>query len=312
MKNINYAILLLIIISQFACITDPLKEIEEGNWNNERSIINIKLDNQVGKAVITRIDDKTGTILLAINADAVSDLSQIKLNSIQLSYGAVSNVKVGEALNFKNASQSATMTVTSPTGKSREYTITATSFKETILGTYKITNLVVYGGTGPEYGGASVMALTSKSWLWPATGGPAAEQDNTLTFTLTGFTDEGNTFGKVVNNAGADGLYADFIYIKDPVTDVNFHYRRIPKGEGIWSRNYTTGTISFTFPDGKTTTCTYIGAGVENMGNSKSKTTTGNAFRFTLSGTDDWVNIYNDYDKFVKRPRVFWVDVIKQ
>ncbi len=312
MKKIKYALLLLLAVSQFACVVDPLKEIEEGDWNNERSVINIKLENQVGKAMIERIDDHTGTIVLAINVDAVPDLSNIKLSSIQLSYGAVSSVKVGESFNFENATNTATMTVTSPTGKSREYTITATSFTETLLGTYKITNLIVFGGTGPEYGGAAVMAMTSKSWVWPANGGPAAEQDNTLTFTITGITDDGNTYGKVVNNAGADGLYADFIYIKDPVTDVNHHYRKIPKGEGEWSRNYTTGTITFTFPDGKTTACTYVGAGVEDMGNNKSKTTTDNAFRFTLSGTDDWGKIYSDYDKFVKRPRVFWVDVKKQ
>ena len=312
MKKIKFAILLLFVVSLFSCVTDPLKDIEEGNWNNERSVINIKLENQVGKATIERIDDQTGTIVLASNVDAVPDLSSIKLSSIQLSYGAESSVKVGESFNFENASKTATMTVTSPTGMTREYTITATSFKETILGTYKITNLVVYGGTGPEYGGASVMAMTSKSWLWAATDGPQAELDNSLTFTLSGIDDDGNTYGKVVNNAGADGLYANFIYIKDPVTDVNNHYRKIPTGEGEWSRNYTTATISFTFADGKTTTCTYIGAGVEDMGNKKSKTTTDNAFRFTLNGTDDWGKIYSDYDKFVKRPRVLWVDVTKQ
>ena len=171
MKKINYALLLLLVISQLACVTDPLKDIEEGNWNNERSVINIKLENQVGKATIERIDDNTGTIVLAINSDAVPDLSSIKLSSIQLSYGAESSVKIGESLNIENASKSTTMTVTSPTGKTREYTITATSFKETILGTYKITDLGVYGGTGPEYGGDSVLAMTSKSWLWPETGG---------------------------------------------------------------------------------------------------------------------------------------------
>ncbi len=312
MKKINYALLLLLVISQLACVTDPLKDIEEGNWNNERSVINIKLENQVGKATIERIDDNTGTIVLAINSDAVPDLSSIKLSSIQLSYGAESSVKIGESLNFENASKSTTMTVTSPTGKTREYTITATSFKETILGTYKITDLVVYGGTGPEYGGASVLAMTSKSWLWPETGGPAAELDNTLTFALSGITEDGNTYGTVVNNAGDDGLYADFMYIKDPVTDVNKHYRKIPKGEGEWSRDYTTGLITFTFPDDKMTSCTFIGAGVEDLGNKKTKTTTDNAFRFTLNGTDDWDKIYSDYDKFVKKPRVLWVDVTKQ
>ncbi|MBW8331814.1 MAG: hypothetical protein K0M40_07330 [Prolixibacteraceae bacterium] len=312
MKNIKYALLLLMLISQFACVIDPLKEIEEGDWNNERNVINIKLENQVGKAVIERIDDQKGIINLTINVDAVPDLSSIKMSSIQLSYGATSSVNIGDPLNFENASKSTTMTVTSPTGKTREYTIIATSFKETILGTYKITDLIVYGGTGPEYGGGGVMAMTSKPWIWPETGGPAAELDNTLTFTLSGITDEGNTYGKVVNNAGTDGLFADFTYILDPVTDVSNHYRKIPTEEGEWSRNYTTGAISFTFPDGKTTSCTFIGAGTEDLGNGKSKITTSNAFRFTLSGKDDWDKIYSDYDKFVKRPRVLWIDVTPQ
>ena len=33
------------------------------------------------------------------------------------------------------------------------------------------------------------------------------------------------------------------------------------------------------------------------------------AFVFKLSGVDDWTNIYNDYDKFVKRPRLYMIAV---
>jgi hypothetical protein len=171
---------------------------------------------------------------------------------------------------------------------------------------------VVYGGTGPEYGGAAVLALTDKPWIWPATGGPAAELDNTLVFEMTGITEDGNTFGTITNNAGPDGLYADFMFIGTPQTNVNNFYRTIPRGTGQWARNYATNTVTFTFADGSATTGTYVTAGTEALGNNNTRTITNSAFAFTLNGTDDWSAIYSDYDKFVKRPRRYWVDVTKQ
>lgn len=311
MKNLKY-ILFAFVLIQFSCVKDPLKEIEEGDWNNERSIINLKFENQVGKAEIERDDESTGSIEIAINVGAVPDLSNIKLNSLQLSYGATSSLKEGESLNFENPDRSAEVTVTSPTGKSRTYTITATEFTETILGTYDVTNLIVWGGTGPEYGGGAVLAMTDKPWVWPETGGPASELDNTYTFEMTGVTDDGNTYGTFVNNAGDDGMYADFQYVLDPVTDVNHFYRKVPAGEGEWFRNYATNTITFTFSDGSTTSGQFVAGGTEDLGYDRSKTTEDFALAFNLNGTDDWDNIYSDYDKFVKRPRRYWIDLSKQ
>ena len=205
------------------------------------------------------------------------------------------------------------MTVTSPTGKSRVYTITMDSFQESILGTYKVSNLIVYGGTGPEYGGGAVLAMTDKPWIWPETGGPQAELDNSFTLELTGITEDGNTYGTIVNDAGADGLYADFSFVLDPPTDINHFYRKVPAGAGEWLRNYATGTITFTFADGTTTSGSFIETNTtEDLGNGLSKTTTGHAFAFNLNGTDDWDKIYSDYDKFVKKPRRFWIDLEKQ
>lgn len=312
MKNSKNILVILLVLLQFSCVKDPLEDIEAGKWNNERSVIDLQFENQVGQAEITRDDDQSGTIIVTINVDAVPNLSEITLSSLQLSYGATSSVKVGESLNFENENQSASFTVTSPTGKSREYIVKATSFQETLLGTYDITDLVVYGGTGPEYGGAAVIPMMNKPWIWSPTTGPGVELDNTLTFTLEGITEEGNTYGKIVNDAGADGLYADFIYVGDPLTDINRFYRKIPKGEGTWLRNYATGQIVFTFPDGSTATGALIGSGTEDLGNGKSKTTANQALVFSLNGTDDWDKIYSDYDKFVKRPRKFWVDIVKQ
>ncbi|UII20685.1 hypothetical protein [Fulvivirga ligni] len=312
MKSLKYILILTIVAMQMACQKDPLEEIEEGDWNNERSIINIKFANQVGQAEIVRDDESTGHITIAINVAAVPDLSNIALNSVQLSYGATATLKEGESLNFENADKSATVTVTSPTGKSREYIITATEFTETIVGTYDINNLIVYGGTGPEYGGGAVMPLTDKPWVWPEADGPHVELDNVLTFELEGFTEEGNTYGKFTNSAGEDGLYANFNFVGDPETDVNNFYRKLPKGEGTWARNYTSGMVTFTFSDGHTTSGTFVGSGTEDLGNGLSKTVDNNALAFTLNGTDNWDKIYSDYDKFVSKPRKFWIDITKR
>lgn len=313
MKKIVNIVWLVLILTQISCVKDPFDEFEEGNWNNERSILGIRFENQVGTAEINRDGDNTGSITVGISVADVPDFSNIVLDGLTLSYGAKSSVGVGDALNFENTNNSATITVTSPTGKSREYTVIAEPFEETMLGTYDISNLIVFGGTGPEYGGGAVIPMTNKPWIWPETGGPQAELDNTITIELSGFTEEGNSYGTIVNNAGSDDMYADFSFVQDPPTDVNHFYRKIPKGEGEWERNYATGTVTFTFSDGTTNTGSFIEPGaMEDLGNGLSKTTEGYAFAFNLAGTDDWDKIYSDYDKFVKRPRRFWIDLEKQ
>lgn len=312
MKQGIKILVLLLLLCQLACVQDPWDEIADGGWNNERSVLDIKFENQVGTADVVRLDEKSGVITVTINVDAVPDLSAIALSSLQLSYGASASLKVGETLNFENDDKSASFSVTSPTGISREYKVSVTSFQETILGTYKIKDLVVFGGTGPEYGGSAVIPMMNKPWIWSATDGPGAELDNTLTFTLEGITEEGNTYGSIVNDAGDDGLFANFVFVGDPQTDVNHFYRKIPKGEGKWLRNYATGQVIFTFENGATTSGVLVGPGTEDLGNDKSKTTTEGALVFSLSGTDDWDKIYSDYDKFVKRPRKFWIDLEKQ
>ncbi|MCM4157799.1 hypothetical protein [Gramella sp. AN32] len=311
MKKLKFLILILIGIISYSCQDDPWEDIESGDWNNERSIISIKFQNQVGQPVIERINEETGQIELSINGDAVEDLSSINLTELVLSYGATSNIKEGESLNFENSDNTAVLTVTSQNGKKRDYTIKVNSFSETILGRYEIDKLVLYGGTGPEYGGGAVLDLTSKPWIWPETQGPQAELDNYLVFELGGITAEGNTYGTVTNYAGPDETYADFQFVLDPVTDVNNFYRKIPKGEAEWMRDYNTGTITFTFTDGRTTTGTIESAGTVDLGNGLSKTIENMAFVFNLNGTDDWDNIYSDFDKFVKRPRRYWIEVTK-
>ena len=241
-----------------SCEKDLQDEINDGKWNHERQVIDIKFENQIGVAEIEAVDATTGLIELSINVNAVPDLSNIKITNLQLSYQANSSVGIGDVLNFEN-----------------------------------------------------------KPWCWKENEGPACEIDNVLTFTMTGVSDNGNTNGICINEAGADGKYADFTYIgnnpENPGQAVNLDhfYRQIPIGESKWERDYAENTITFTDKDGNVTVGRLENAGTEDLGYDKSFTITDNAFTFTLNGTDDWTNIYQDYDKFVKKPRKYWISVKK-
>lgn len=318
-KIVKYILLVCIALGQQACVKDLQDDINDGGWNHERTILDIQFENQVGTAVIETVDETTGNVGLAINIDAVPDLSNIKLKSLQLSYQAICSLKTGDALNFENESRSASIIVTSTTGEKRDYTITVSEFKESLVGTWDVKKLTLFGGTGAEYGGAAVLQLADKSWCWSGTYGPKAECDNVLTFTMTGVSEEGNTSGVCVNDAGADGKYADFIFLgsgnkENPGVDLDLKklYRQIPEGESTWMRDYAAKTITFTDKSGKTTVASLVDAGKEDLGNGLSMTIEQNAFAFNLSGTDDWTNIYSDYDKFVKKPRRYWISVTKR
>lgn len=318
-KVLKYSLFVIFAILTQSCVKDMQDDLNEGGWSNDRMILDIKLKNQVGKAEIARIDDASGEIELSLNIDAIEDLSKVELEKLQLSYDAKASINIGGSLDFSNAERSTILTITSATGLVREYKIYATEFRETVIGTWAINDLIVYGGTGPEYGGGAVLQLQSKSWCWSDNYAPKTECDNMLTFTMNQITDEGNTSGICINNAGSDGKYADFIFKgsmnKDnPGVDLDLKhfYRQIPEGESRWTRNYALGTISFTAEDGTVTTGVLEKAGTYDLGNGKSITVNNNAFSFTLNGKDDWGAIYSDFDKFAKKPRKYYVMITKQ
>ena len=305
--NIRHFFGIVILIVVVSCVKDPYDDV----ISNERSIEAVSLGGgliQVGPAVVDR---ESGHVSVQVLVDENTDLSSVE-PVIQASYRATTQPASGEQIDFASGDNKHTYTVVAESGKTREWVIELVPFTETLPGTYKITGQVVYGGTGPEYGGGAVMNLTDKPWVWPDDGGPEAEFDNTLVFEFTGVTPEGHTYGTVVNSPGADATYADYKFVLTPTTDVNNFYRKIPKGEGMWLRNYTTNTVTFTFADGSTATGTFADSQTFDLGNGLSKTVADNAFDFILNGTDDWGNIYSDYDKFVKRPRRFWIDVERQ
>ena len=301
----------LVLLS--ACTKDPWDQISEGSWNQDRKILNIKFAGQAGLAKVTEVDESTGIIDVQLATNLVADMSSVEVSTLELSYNATSSVQLGGKLDFTGAAP--TITVTSATGKSRVYTINMTEFTETILGCYAITSSRVWGGTGPEWGGGALMEPSTKSWCWymDEGHGPNAEYDDYLEFTLDEIRDDGNTTGKCIHYGGVDGKHWNCLFKaavnKEGDTDIDLHkfYRQIPVGESTWVRDYVNNTISFIDANGKTTTGQFLPSGDYTVYEGKVLTVENNAFGFNLSGVDDWTNIYSDYDKFVKRPRIFFV-----
>ena len=317
-RNILFIMLgALVLLS--ACTKDPWAAVKEGSWNQDRRILDIKFAGQAGLAQVKDDDAGTGTVTVSLATNLVSDMSRVVVETLNLSYNATASVQRGGTVDFTGAAP--TITVTSATGTPRVYTINMTEFTETVIGKYAIQTSRVWGGTGPEWGGGALMDPNTKPWCWYADEGfgPAAEYDDYLEFTLEEIMADGNTTGKCIHYGGVDGKHWNCLFKaamnKEGDTDIDLHkfYRQIPIGESTWVRDYVNNTISFTDATGKVTTGEIYPAGeyqiykddsrdvkavVENM-----------AFVFKLSGVDDWTNIYSDYDKFVKRPRLYMIAV---
>ena len=303
-----------------ACTKDPWADVEKGDWNNDHKILDIKFAGQAGLADVKEVDDATGTVTVQLATNLVSDMSKVSIETLDLSYKATASVERGATVDFSGAAP--TITVTSQTGKSRVYTVNMTEFTETILGKYAISTSRVWGGTGPEWGGGALMEPSIKSWCWYGDGfGPAAEYDDYLEFTLDEILDNGNTTGKCVHYGGVDGKHWNCLFLasmnKEGDTDIDLHkfYRKIPVGESKWTRNYTDNTITFESAEGVITTGVFLDAGEYQVYKDDSRdvkiTVDNKAFLFTITtadgAVDDWTNIYNDYDKFAKRPRAYFV-----
>ena len=319
-RNIIFLALSALVMMS-ACTKDPWAAVEEGSWNSDRRILDIKFAGQAGLAEVKDVDESTGTITVQLATDLVSDMSKVAVETLNLSYKATSSVQRGGTMDFTGAAP--TIAVTSATGKTRTYTVNMTEFSETLLGQYAIATSRVWGGTGPEWGGGAFVEPSAKSWCWYGDEGfgPAAEYDDYLEFTLDEILDNGNTTGKCIHYGGVDGKHWNCLFKaavnKEGDTDIDLHkfFRQIPVGTSTWVRDYVNNTITFTASNGAVTEGILVDPDTYGLDftNDQGKTyhyeltLETQALQFNLKGVDDWTNIYSDYDKFVKRPRAFLV-----
>ena len=222
---------------------------------------------------------------------------------------------------------------------------------ETLVGAYKMRQIWVYGGTGPEWGSAGWVDVYTKTWWFDQTSGHgiAAELDNYFEFTLKEFNAEGTqSTGTCVNWAGANGKNWDCWFhdnkkddgsyrIADGAKDVNSFYRQIPIGTSTWVRDYTVtpNTVTFTDAEGKQTVLKIYEKAetasvfVPGYKDSKAETNTRYfpgcfkagetakdgmdlTFHATVKGKDNWDSARSyELDKIYYNPRDIFFDVQK-
>ena len=174
--------------------------------------------------------------------------------------------------------------------------------------TYRITNMWVCGGTGPDYGGVGVIDILTKPNYWNN------EDGRGITALLDNYY-QLKPDGTFVNYAGEDGRNWWFVYSGsvNPANgrdlDLRKFYDVLPLKDGRYALDGN--TVTFTKADGSTTTATLVGPGSYQVpGTSKSVTITRQALAFTITGgKDDWNNIYKDYDKIAARPRALFIEM---
>lgn len=233
-----------------SCSQDPIEEI--GYVSNERAIESFSVAGQVGEAEITRTVDQAEVVVTVLETVDLTCVTP----EIMVSLGATVEPASGEPVNFADNGNTMKYTVTSESGKTREWTVKIEVFSipSWINRTWKLSqpcasggspaqNYTVTGEQAANYPGTNPLGkltdhLDTKGYMFfmmtknsmykytrPMSFFKFAnyipsimdEYDNVLTFTFTGLNEDATAVnGEVEFSAGDDGKYARF-------PDVTYH-----------------------------------------------------------------------------------------
>ena len=234
------ALAALLMPALFACTEEPRNtEPLVDPWLRERTPVNLRLESQIGAAVISDDwrNDGVGSVVVNLITGGL-DMSAVKVQALDFKFPDSEfcpTASIGPGSTLDLSSGSASFVVTAHNGETRTYTVTYTQFKDPLEGTYTFTPvpgildaanapacaLILVGGWDDAVVCSTVM---DKWWHWGGGYMPTDEDDNTLSFRLEKADAEtGATFGTLVNTPGENGLYANYMYNNS--IDVNDKYR---------------------------------------------------------------------------------------
>ena len=239
-------VLLMLACTEEPRNTEPLTD----PWLRERTPVNIRLESQIGAAVISDdwTDDTVGAVTVSLITTGL-DLGKVKVEAVDFKYPDSEfcpKASIGPGSTVDLTSGKTTFIVTAYNGEKRTYTLTYSKFQDPLEGTYSFTPVggildaanapssafIVVGGWDGAIVASTVM---DKWWHWADGHQPRDEDDNVLSFRLeTADPLTGATFGTLTNSSGADGKYANYLY--DDSIDMNSVYRLIPKGKSRWAK----------------------------------------------------------------------------
>ena len=238
------------LVAALACTEEPRNtEPLVDPWLRERTPVNLRLESQIGAAVISDDwrNDGVGSVVVNLITGGL-DMSAVKVQALDFKFPDSEfcpTASIGPGSTLDLSSGSASFVVTAHNGETRTYTVTYTQFKDPLEGTYTFTPVGgILDGSAPAcafiivggWDGAVVRStVMDKWWHWGGGYMPTDEDDNTLSFRLEGADPEtGATYGTLVNTPGDNGLYANYMYGNS--IDVNDKYRIFPAGKSRWGK----------------------------------------------------------------------------
>ncbi len=249
------------LVVAFACTEEPRNtEPLVDPWLRERTPVNLRLESQIGAAVISDDwrNDGVGSVVVNLITGGL-DMSAVKVQSLDFKFPDSEfcpTASIGPGSTLDLSSGSASFVVTAHNGETRTYTVTYTQFKDPLEGTYTFTPVGgILDGSAPPcafiivggWDGAVVRStVMDKWWHWGGGYMPTDEDDNTLSFRLEGADPEtGATYGTLVNTPGDNGLYANYMYGNS--IDVNDKYRIFPAGKSRWGKPGVESKVLYIF-----------------------------------------------------------------
>jgi hypothetical protein len=235
-------------------LTDP--------WLRERTPVNLRLESQIGAAVISDDwrNDETGSVAVSLITGGL-DMSAVKVVALDFEfpdseYCPTASIGAGSTIDLSDGT--AEFTVTAYNGETRTYTISYSVFTDPLEGCYSFTPIggildgsapliafIIHGGWDDAEVRSTVM---DKWWHWGDGYMPTDEDDNILSFRLEEADAEtGATFGTLVNYAGPDGKYANYMY--QNWNDVNGKYRIFPTGKSRWAKPGDGSIVVYAYED---------------------------------------------------------------
>ena len=251
------------LVAALACTEEPRNtEPLVDPWLRERTPVNLRLESQIGAAVISDDwrNDGVGSVVVNLITGGL-DLSAVKVQALDFKFPDSEfcpTASIGPGSTLDLSSGQASFVVTAYNGETRTYTVTYTQFSDPLEGTYTFTPVGgILDGSAPAcafiivggWDGAEVRStVMDKWWHWGGGYMPTDEDDNTLSFRLEKADPEtGATFGTLVNTPGDNGLYANYMYNNS--IDVNDKYRIFPAGKSRWAKPGDGSIVIYDYAD---------------------------------------------------------------
>ena len=251
------------LVAALACTEEPRNtEPLVDPWLRERTPVNLRLESQIGAAVISDDwrNDGVGSVVVNLITGGL-DLSAVRVQALDFKFPDSEfcpTASIGPGSTLDLSSGSASFVVTAHNGETRTYTVTYTQFSDPLEGTYTFTPVGgILDGSAPVsafiivggWDGAEVRStVMDKWWHWGGGYMPTDEDDNTLSFRLEEADPEtGATFGTLENTPGENGLYANYMYNNS--IDVNDKYRIFPAGKSRWAKPGDGSIVIYDYAD---------------------------------------------------------------